>query len=160
MLFSFCSEYKLLTYVLFVQPKSWIPAGDLIGEMSVSALDMLSGETSIHRLLTAINQPSKLAPIRPWCMQCKTPNGVQDKLFHCHHCGRHVCGHCARRGLEREFFPKSFSISDVALVCIVCEDILVSRKEEDSNSTGITNPTSSFLAEDDEFSSDHQLHLI
>jgi len=146
-------------HMLWNRPKSWIPAGDLIGSTSVLALDMLSDDTSIQRLLSAINQPSKWAPIRPWCMQCKSPNGASGKLFHCHHCGRHVCAHCAS-GLTPDFFPKSFNIIDVALVCIVCEDILVSRKEDFSNSTGITNPTSSFLAEDDEFSSDHQLHLI
>ena len=123
------------------------------------ALDMLSEETSIHRLLAAINEPPKRAPSRPWCMQCKSPKASSDRLFHCHHCGRHICGHCARRGLSPEFFPKSFNICEVSLVCVVCEDILVSRKEDFSNSTGITHPASSFAAEEDELSSD-RLHLI
>ena len=121
---------------------------------------MLSDETAIHRLLAAINAPSKWAPTRTRCMQCKSACGSSDKSFHCHHCGRHVCGHCGRRGLTPEFFPKSFNIRDVALVCIVCEDILVSREEDFSNSTGTTNPASSLIVEDDELSSDRRLHLI
>ena len=136
-----------------------------MGSPSVVALDMLSDETSIHRLLAAISGPPKWAPIRPWCMQSKTPCGPPDKLFHCHHCGRHVCAHYTRGGLGPEFFPKSFNILDVALVCTVCEDILVSRKEDLSNSTGVTNPTSSLIAsslivEDDEFSAECRLHVI
>ena len=152
-------------HMLWNRPESWIPPGDPIGSPSVVALDMLSDETSIHRLLAAISGPPKWAPIRPWCMQSKTPSGPSDKLFHCHHCGRHVSAHYTRGGLGPEFFPKSFNITDVALVCTVCEDILVSRKEDLSNSTGVTNPASSFAAssliiEDDEFSAECRLHVI
>ena len=145
---------------LLVQPKSWIPHGDQIGSSDVLALDMVSEETSIHRLLAAINGPPKWAPSRPWCMQCKSPQGSSERAFNCQHCGRHVCDSCTRRVLSPDFFPKPFDICEASWVCLVCEDILVSRKEDFSNSsTSITNPASSFVTCEDEFSSD-RLHLI
>jgi hypothetical protein len=112
---------------------------------------MVSEESSIHRLLAAINDQPQWAQSRPWCMQCRSLKGLADRSFHCHHCGRHVCGHCATRTLPPEFFPKSFSVSEVSLVCGVCEDILVGRKEDNSSSTGVTIPASSLVTEDDEF---------
>ena len=120
---------------------------------------MVVEDTSIHRLLAAIDQPPKWAPIRPWCMQCKSLQETTDRLSHCHHCGRHVCDNCTRRALSPDFFPKSFGICERSLVCVVCEDILVSKKEDSSNSTGTTNPTSSLFVEEDDMSS-NQLHLI
>jgi len=133
-------------HVLWNRPKSWIPEGDQIGSSSVLALEMVSEDNTIHRLLAAINEPLKLAPIRRWCMHCKSPKGLSDRFFHCHHCGRHVCHHCARRTLTPEFFPKSFNIGKASKVCVVCEDILVARKEDLSNSSGMTNPASSFVS--------------
>ena len=145
-------EYKVLQKPHLHQPKSWIPEGDQIGSSSVLALEMVSEDNTIHRLLAAINEPLKLAPIRRWCMHCKSPKGLSDRFFHCHHCGRHVCHHCARRTLTPEFFPKSFNIGKASKVCVVCEDILVARKEDLSNSSGMTNPASSFVS--------NSLHLI
>jgi len=141
-------------HMLWNRPTSWIPDADPIGSSSVLALDMVSEETSIHRLLAAINGPPKWAPNRPWCMQCKSREMPSDRPLHCQHCGRHICSNCTKRALSPDFFPKSFNIYEASWVCFVCEDILVSRKEEFSNSTGVTNPASSFTAEDD------RLHLI
>ncbi|VEU44575.1 unnamed protein product [Pseudo-nitzschia multistriata] len=148
-------------HMMWNRPESWIPDGDPFGSPNVLALDMVSQETSVHRLLAAITGPPKCAPVRPWCMQCKSPQGSSERSFHCQHCGRHVCSNCTRRALQPDFFPKSFDICEASWVCIVCEDILVSRKEEFSNSTSTsaTNPTSSLAVDDDELSS-NRLHLM
>mmetsp|Transcript_44895 Transcript_44895/g.50355 ORF Transcript_44895/g.50355 Transcript_44895/m.50355 type:complete len:1721 (-) Transcript_44895:74-5236(-) len=139
-------------HLLWKRPLSWIPQGDEIGESDVLALDMVSEETSIYRLLAAIKRQPKFAPSRPWCMQCKSSLSSSEKVCHCRHCGRHVCGVCTSRILSPDFFPKSFEVSEASWVCIVCENILVSRKEEDlSNNTSITYPALSF-ADEDEFS--------
>ena len=142
------------------QPKSWIPAQDLIGSSSVLALDMVSDEISVYRLLAAISEPPKWAPSRSWCMHCKSPNFSSGRFLHCHHCGRHVCRNCARSNLSAGFFPKSFGIIRASPVCNICDDILVSRKEELSNSTGITIPASSVVMEDDDLSSSSPFYLM
>jgi hypothetical protein len=134
-----------------VQPVSWIPQGEEIGQTDILALDMVSEETSMYRLLAAISRQPQLAPSRPWCMQCKSPLRSSERVCHCRHCGRHVCGGCTSRTLTPDFFPKYFIISEASWVCIVCENILVSRKENLSNSTSITNPASSLFVDEDEF---------
>jgi len=146
-------------HMIWNRPKSWIPNDDQIGFPSVLTLDMVLEEIAIHRLIAAITGPPKFAPMRPWCMQCKSPQNSSEKSIHCQHCGRHVCASCTRRALPPDFFPKSFDVCEASWVCLICEDILVSRKEDFSNSTSTTNPTSSLAVDDDEcFSS--RLHLI
>jgi hypothetical protein len=49
-----------------------------------------------------------------------------------------------------EYFPKSFEIFEPSWVCIVCEKILMDRKEDFlSNSSGSTHPISSIGGEED-----------
>lgn len=150
--YAFCPNnvfsYNTIT-VSILQPKSWIPEGDPFGSASVYALDMVSEETSIHRLLAAITGPPKWATNRPWCMQCKSPQRFSNGLLHCQHCGRHICTNCTRRILPPDFFPKSFDVYEDSSVCLICEDILVARKEDFSNSTSATHPASSIAVDDD-----------
>jgi hypothetical protein len=121
-----------------------------MGTTDVLALDMVSDEHSIHRILAAITRPPKWAPTRPWCMQCKSILGSYSRAMHCGHCGRHLCGGCIQRTLPPDYFPKSFEMYEPAWVCHVCEKILVSRKEDFlSNSSGSTHPVSSIADEDE-----------
>lgn len=108
---------------------------------------MVADEHSTHRILAAISTPVKWAPthLRPWCMSCKTLLGTFAKSIHCRHCGRHICGACARRKLAPDFFPKAFEIYEASWVCLVCESILATRKEEEL--TNSTHPVSSIMDE-------------
>ena len=109
-------------------------------------MDMVLDEHALHRILSAITKPTKWAPFRPWCMQCNALLGAIARAIHCRHCGRHVCGACVRCRLSPEYFPKAFEMYEPSWVCLVCEKILVARKEENSSST---HPISS-LGDDDE----------
>jgi myosin-5 len=138
-------------HLLWRKPKSWIPHWDEMGTTDVLALDMVSDDHAIYRILSAIKKPRKWAPSRPWCMQCKTLFGSGSRAIHCGHCGRHVCGGCTRRTLPPECFPKSFDIFEPSWVCVVCEKILMDRKEDFfSNSSGSTHPISSIGDEEDQ----------
>lgn len=133
-------------HLTWKRPISWIPHGDKIGRTDVLALDMVSEETSLYRLLAAINRQPLLAPHRPWCMQCESPLHNPKQIFHCQHCGRHICKICTNRSLLPDFFPKFFDVNDSSMVCIVCNNILVSRREELSSIT-ITTDSASSLAD-------------
>jgi hypothetical protein len=100
-----------------------------MGNSEVLALDMVSDENELHRILAAIQKPQKLAPPRPWCMHCKCKLGSFAKSLHCKFCGRLVCDSCAPRQMGPDFFPKVFEIDEPACLCRVCEKILVSRNE-------------------------------
>lgn len=117
-----------------------------MGCAEVLALDMVTDEHSLYRILAAMTRPQKLAPIRSWCMQCKSLLDPIGSALHCHHCGSHICCACSRCTLAPDYFPKSFGIYEPSPVCLVCEKILVARKEENSSST---QPISSLVDEDD-----------
>ena len=110
-----------------------------MGTSAVLALDMISDENALHRVLAAISKPQKWAPNRSWCMQCKTTLGSFARSLHCCHCGRLVCGACSQRSLSAEYFPKSFEIFESSWVCIVCEKILVSRQKDDVSTQPATS---------------------
>lgn len=112
-----------------------------MGTTEILALDMVSDENSLHRLLAAISKPQKWAPNRPWCMQCKTIMGSFARSLHCRHCGRLVCGACSQRSLPPDYFPESFEIYESCWVCIVCEKILVSRNDDED----VTPPSASVI---------------
>lgn len=118
-----------------------------MGTSEVLALDMVDDEHTLHRILAAINRPQKWAPSRPWCMQCRAMLGSFAQALHCRHCGRLICGACAPRVLAPQFFPKSFEIYESSWVCVVCDRILVGRKEESSS---MTQPSTSFHDDDDD----------
>ncbi|KAI2506407.1 myosin-kinesin ATPase superfamily-like protein [Fragilaria crotonensis] len=116
-------------HLLWNKPKRWTSFWEEMGTTDVLALDMVSDENSLHRLLAAISRPQKWAPNRPWCMHCKTMLGSFARSLHCRHCGRLVCGACSQQSLTPDYFPKSFEIYENSWVCIVCEQILISRKD-------------------------------
>jgi hypothetical protein len=131
-----------------LQPKRWDSFWDEMNTSEILPLDMVQDEHSLHRLLAAIAKPPKWAPSRPWCMHCKAVLGSFARALHCRHCGRLICGACAPRTLNAEFFPKSFEIYESSWVCTVCEKILVSRKEE--SGSGATLPTASSSKDEEE----------
>lgn len=117
------------------------------GTAEILALDMVEDEHDLHRLLAAISKPQKWAPSRSRCMQCKATLGTFARAIHCRHCGRMVCGACSHRSLAAHFFPKSFELNDSAWVCLVCEKILVSRREDEFSDT---QPATSYLEDDED----------
>ena len=132
--------------LLWRKPKRWISFWDDMNTSDILALDMVSDENNLHRILAAINRPQKMAPARSWCMHCKASLGSFARALHCRFCGRHVCGACASRAMTAEFFPKSFEIYEASWVCVVCEKVLVTRKEDNSS---MTQPTTSSSTADD-----------
>jgi len=124
-------------HFLWKKPETWtVPNINSVNDSpELLALDMVVDGHSVHRILASISHPMQWAPthLRPWCMNCNTlndPNATATTMIHCRHCGRHVCGSCARTKLTPDFFPESFEIYDPSWVCLVCERILVTRQEE------------------------------
>jgi len=128
------------------KPPRWTAFWDDIGSSETLPFDMVQDESTMFRLLAAITHPTPLAPKRSRCMNCKAHLGPFTKTVHCSHCGRHVCGACTRTSLAPDFFPKTFGLNEPSVVCVACEKILVTRKED--NSTG-TQPISSVGGEDE-----------
>jgi len=106
-----------------------------MGSSDVLALDMVEDEHDLYRILSAITKPSKWAPTRSWCMQCKSVLGSYARAMHCRHCSRLVCGSCASSCLPTDYFPKSFGVKEPSWVCSLCEKILMARQEDTSNGT-------------------------
>ena len=138
-------------HFLWKKPKRWVATWDDMGSSEVLPLDMVEDENTLYRILAAINHPPKWAPARTWCMNCKTSLG-SPRGINCRHCGRHVCGACCRTTLAPEFFPKNFEIYEASWACVVCERILVGRKEDNSSGTQpISSGASSVFDEYDRF---------
>ena len=134
-------------HILWKKPKRWDSFWNDMGSSEVLALDMVESDESLHHILSAITTPHKWAPARSWCMHCKASIGATSRATHCRHCSRFVCGLCTSSCLPPEYFPKTFGVQEPAWVCVVCEKILLGRKD---NSSSSTSPSSD---EDDRFSS-------
>jgi hypothetical protein len=119
-----------------------------MGSSDVLALDMVEERHDLYRILSSITCPHKLAPARSWCMHCRNTVGKHVRALHCRHCSRLICDVCASTCLPPEYFPKNFQITDASWVCILCEKILINRKDEVGS--GRTLPTSSYGEEDDD----------
>jgi len=106
----------------------------------VLCLDMIEDEETMHRLLSAISCEQHPAPInRSNCMQCKRKMMGFGKK-HCQHCGSLVCSKCSDHWLDASFFPpyckQVIREGDIARVCRLCNDILISRKRESEEVMG------------------------
>jgi len=121
------------------KPKRWVSFWDDKGSSNVLAMDMVKNERHLSRILSAVTAPQKWAPSRSWCMHCNTTLGTFARALHCRHCGRFVCGDCSSRALSPDFFPADFEIDKSAWVCLLCEKILVSRKEFGHNAPLLQN---------------------
>lgn len=135
---------------MFAKPQQWSTFWDDMGSPDVLALDMVVDNHSLRRILAAITKPPMPAPARPRCMHCKGSFAALARPLHCQHCGRLLCRTCCKCSLGPEYFPKSFPVIDRSCVCIVCEKILITRKEDTSSSTHPIS-ISSVGDEDDRF---------
>ena len=131
----------------------------------VLAFDMIVKESDLYRIIGAITMPpTMVAPIRSYCMHCKVspsvlpsvatkslsnPTVAAAKMTHCRHCCRSVCTNCCRVRLPSDYFGKNFrNVSTFGSgppplwpCCVVCEKILVARKEITSHGTQPTTTT-------------------
>ncbi|KAG7356913.1 ankyrin repeat domain protein [Nitzschia inconspicua] len=121
-------HYAAELHLVWKKPKSWESHWEDNGSSDVLPLDMVSDDQSLYRILAAIKTPGKLAPSRPWCMQCKSLlKAPTSHGTHCGHCGRHLCIDCIWGSLPPDYFPPSFKVSIPMDVCNVCKDILLPR---------------------------------
>ena len=116
--------------------KHWKDSGS---SPEVLCLDMVDDEVSMRRLLSSISCQQKPAPARSNCMQCKRKIiGFGKK--NCSHCGSTVCSRCSDHKLETSFFPPFcdavIEAAECARVCNICNDILLSRKQEQEEIMG------------------------
>lgn len=99
----------------------------------VFCLDMVEDDLAMRRILNSISTPQELAPVRSNCMQCKR-KVIGFGKNHCHHCGSFVCRRCSENKLDPSYFPPYCSHlvknSEAVKVCNLCEDILVTRKQD------------------------------
>lgn len=135
-------------HIIWQKPKRWSAFWDDKGSSEILALDMVQDSSTLYRILAAISTPHAWAPARSWCMHCQSALGTFSRAMHCRHCSRLICGSCAIACLPPEYFPKSFDIHEASWVCVLCEKILIARRDENSNST---HPTSSYGDDDEKF---------
>jgi hypothetical protein len=93
---------------------------------------MVKDEYSLRRLLSVISTPQEWAQGRLACMNCLLLFRSFKRQHHCRHYGRLVCGSCSTGVLDVTYFPQGFELvmGPASLrVCVVCEDILTSRKK-------------------------------
>jgi hypothetical protein len=122
-------RYGADLHLCWKKPKRWLSFWDDMGCSEVLAVDMVVGVDDLYRILSAITKPPMWAPTRSWCMQCKMTLGARSRAMHCRHCSRLICGTCASSCLPADNFPKSFAVTQASWVCIICEQVLTSRKE-------------------------------
>jgi ankyrin repeat protein len=121
------------------KPKNWVAFWNDMGEDGVLPLDMVTDDHSLHRVLASISTLQIQMPSRGRCMQCKASLGTFSRVQHCHHCGRHLCLPCCNKLLGVDYFPKFCAVLQASSVCTACEQILLSRKDEET--TDETQPT-------------------
>ena len=105
---------------------------------TVLPLDMVRDEYSLRRLLSLISMPQPWAESRLACMHCNSLFKAFKRQHHCRHCGHLVCGPRSSGALEITYFPLSFRSlhegTSSLRVCVVCQDILTSRKKRSRTS--------------------------
>lgn len=117
------------------KPPRWKPFWIESGLRDTLALDMVSEERALYRILSAIREPQIWAPSRPSCMQCKLSFSTFVRQHHCRHCGRVICGSCSSysQADSHDFVKKSADTARVSTrICIICEVILEDRKNDES----------------------------
>jgi len=116
--------------------KHWRTTGS---SNEVYALEMIEDEETIRRLFSSITCEQKPAPPRPNCMLCKRKI-VSFSKKNCSHCGSLICSRCSSHKLDKSFFPpysnSKIKDDEFVRVCLICEDILTSRKYEQENIMG------------------------
>ena len=100
---------------------------------------MVSDPEIMYQLFSSISTEQTLAPSRSTCMQCKKRIGAFGKK-NCRHCGCLICLTCGPNKLDSGFFPpycqKVIQSGEPMRVCNICEEILVSRKNDSDGVLG------------------------
>ena len=129
-------------HLVWNKPKRWTVFWKDMGDDDVLPLDMVLDDHSLHRILASISKRQDHIASKGRCMQCKTSLRTFSRCQNCFHCGRHCCPSCCQRRLGHEFFPKFCEVAKASWVCIVCEKILIVRKEDETLDD--TQPTTSY----------------
>jgi len=118
------------------KPLRWQTHWIEIDTGKVFCLDMIEDKESLSRILSAITCEQTWAPNLSKCMHCKKRIGKFGRQYHCRHCGSFICSQCSPNKLDASIFPPHcntvHSNGEPERVCSICEQILLSRKHEQS----------------------------
>lgn len=133
-------EREAQLHLSWTKPARWASHWNEIGSsQQVLCMDMISDQDIMHQLFSSISSEQTLGPSRPYCMQCKKKIGAFGRK-NCRHCGCLLCLKCAPNKLDTIFFPpyceKVIQSGEPMRVCLICEDILISRKEDSDGVLG------------------------
>lgn len=122
-------------HLLWIKPTRWKAYWSDDSLIEVTCLDMIEDQHIMYRILSSISCTQIKSPVRSKCMLCKKKIGTFSRQYHCNHCGSHICGQCSTNYCQEEsYFPQRLEnrSSEVLIVCKICQDVLISRKHEQS----------------------------
>lgn len=122
-------------HLLWTKPTRWKAYWSDDSLIEVTCLDMIEDQHIMYRILSSISCTQIKSPVRSKCMLCKKKIGTFSRQYHCNHCGSHICGQCSTNYCQEEsYFPQRLEnrSSEILTVCKICQDILISRKHEQS----------------------------
>jgi ankyrin repeat protein len=132
-------EREAQLHLPWQKPARWASHWDETGSSQVYCMDMVSDAEIMYQLFSSISTEQTLAPSRSNCMQCKKRIGAFGKK-NCRHCGCLVCLKCGPNKLDACFFPpycqKVVQSGEPMRVCNICEEILVSRRNDSDGVLG------------------------
>jgi myosin V len=132
-------EREAQLHLSWQKPTRWASHWNDNGSTQVYCMDMVSDPEIMYQLFSSISTEQTLAPSRSTCMQCKKRIGAFGKK-NCRHCGCLICLTCGPNKLDSGFFPpycqKVIQSGEPMRVCNICEEILVSRKNDSDGVLG------------------------
>jgi ankyrin repeat protein len=132
-------EREAQLHLSWQKPTRWASHWNDNGSTQVYCMDMISDPEIMYQLFSSISAEQTLAPSRSTCMQCKKRIGAFGKK-NCRHCGCLICLTCGPNKLDSGFFPpycqKVIQSGEPMRVCNICEEILVSRKNDSDGVLG------------------------
>jgi len=118
------------------KPKQWKSHWTKDGAAEIFCLGMVEDKECLSHIIAAVTCEQIWAPKQSRCMHCKKKIGKFGRHHHCRHCGSFVCGQCSPNKLESSLFPSYCSTvhskGEPQQICSICEQLLVSRKHEQS----------------------------
>mmetsp|Transcript_27367 Transcript_27367/g.49711 ORF Transcript_27367/g.49711 Transcript_27367/m.49711 type:complete len:1885 (-) Transcript_27367:34-5688(-) len=145
-------RYGAELHLPWLKPSRWVAFWEHDGAEKVFALDMVVDEEALLGIFSAIGKQPKWAPERSSCMLCRTKFGKFGRKRHCRRCGSLVCKLCSPHVVKASLLfgsdhEKSVGLNSsmggnngLARVCLVCENIVLSRINDDGSSNK-TQPT-------------------
>jgi ankyrin repeat protein len=132
-------EREAQLHLPWQKPVRWASHWDDTGSSQVYCMDMISDAEIMYQLFSSISTEQTLAPSRSSCMQCKKRIGAFGKK-NCRHCGCLVCLKCGPNKLDASLFPpychKVIQSGEPMRVCNICEEILISRRNDSDGVLG------------------------